>query len=207
MPTALITGASAGIGEALAKRFASDHHGVILVARRKQKLEQLAYDLREIHGVQAHVFECDLSEPGAATALKARLDEADLEVEFLVNNAGLGQNGLFHELDASRMSAMLQVNVTALTELTRVFLPEMVARKRGRILNVGSVAGFQPGPRMAVYYATKAYVLSLTEALVEELRGSGVTITNLSPGATESEFSEGAEMGGHDALRLRRDEP
>ncbi len=168
MPTALITGASAGIGMELAKCFATDHHNVILVARRKQKLEQLAYDLREIHGVRAHVFASDLGEPGAAKKLYDEVKAADLEVDFLVNNAGIGQNGKFHELDDAQMSTMIHLNVTALTELTRYFLPEMVERNKGRVMNVGSTAGFQPGPHMAVYYATKAYVYSLTEALAEE---------------------------------------
>lgn len=194
MPTALITGASAGIGMELAKCFATDHHNVILVARRKQKLEQLAYDLREIHGVSAHVFSSDLGEPGAAAQLFEEIKAADLEVDFLVNNAGIGQNGIFHELDAAQMSTMIHLNVTALTELTRYFLPAMIDRNKGRILNVGSTAGFQPGPHMAVYYATKAYVYSLTEALAEELRDTRITITNLSPGATDSEFSERADM-------------
>lgn len=194
MPTALITGASAGIGQELAKCFATDHHSVILVARRKQKLQQLAYDLREIHGVQAHVFDVDLGKPGAAKELYDKVKEADLEVDFLVNNAGIGQNGKFHELDADQMSTMINLNITALTELTRYFLPEMIERNKGRILNVGSTAGFQAGPHMAVYYATKAYVYSFTEALTEELKGTKITITNLAPGATASEFQSRAEM-------------
>lgn len=196
MPTALITGASSGIGMELAKCFATDHHNVILVARRKEKLEQLAYDLREIHGVRAHVFACDLGQPGAARELYEQLKAEDLEVDFLVNNAGIGQNGKFHELDAGQMSTMLHLNVTALTELTRYFLPEMIERNKGKILNVGSTAGFQPGPHMAVYYATKAYVYSFTEALAEELKDTRITITNLAPGATDSEFKERADMNG-----------
>lgn len=192
---ALITGASAGIGEALARLFAADGHDVVLVARRRERLEALAAELREAHDIEAEVLACDLAEPGAAGALFERAEQAGLEeVDFLVNNAGLGQNGAFSEADPGLLTTMMRVNMEALTLLTRAFLPGMLERDRGRILNVGSTAGFQPGPGMAVYYATKAFVYSFTDALVEELRGTGVTVTNLAPGATETEFQVHAEM-------------
>lgn len=194
MTTALITGASAGIGMELAKLFAQDHHSLVLVARRKEKLEQLAYDMREIHGVRVHVIAADLGQPGASQQIFEETEREGLAIDFLVNNAGIGQNGPFHEADADEMLTMLNLNVVALTELTRCYLPQMVARNKGRILNVGSTAGFQPGPNMAVYYATKAYVYSLTEALVEELSPTQITVTNLAPGATDSEFQSRAGM-------------
>lgn len=194
MPTALITGASSGIGKELANLFASDHNNVVLVARRKEKLEQLAYDLREVHGVSAHVIACDLGQPNAARELFDKTQELDLVIDYLVNNAGIGQYGSFAESDEAQLMTLLNLNICALTQLTRLYLPNMIARNKGRILNVGSTAGFQPGPHMAIYYASKAYVYSFTEALVEELRGTKITVTNLAPGATNTEFQSTAEM-------------
>lgn len=189
---AMITGASAGIGAELAHLFAADKHDLILVARREEKLEEIANTLRDKHGVMVHVLASDLGVPGAANELFDAVEELGLEVDALVNNAGLGQSGPFAESEMGMLATMLHVNITALTELTRLFLPGMIARDRGHIMNVGSTAGFQPGPGMAVYYATKAYVYSFTEALVEELKESKVTITNLAPGATDTEFQDRA---------------
>lgn len=191
---ALITGASAGIGEALARHCAMKNHDLILVARRKARLEALAYELNAEWGVEVDVFDCDLGEADAARELFARTEEAGLQVDLLINNAGLGQSGDLAEMDLDRITMMMRVNIEALTQLTRLYLPAMIARGEGRVLNVGSVAGFPPGPGMAVYYATKAYVYSLTEALVEELKGTGVTITNLAPGATDTEFQSRADI-------------
>jgi uncharacterized protein len=188
--TALITGASAGLGAELAWLFAADGHDVVLVARRKDKLDALAHEIGAKHAVAAHVIACDLAKPGAAATIVAELGARGIEVEFLVNNAGFGDTGAFADLDLARQQDMAQVNVMALMELTRTLLPPMIARKSGRILNIGSTAGFLPGPFMAVYYATKAFVNSFTEALAVELAGTGVTATVSCPGATATEFAQ-----------------
>lgn len=197
--TALITGASAGLGAELARLFARDKHDVILVARRRDKLDALAAELTAKHGVAAHVIAEDLASPGASERIAAAVQERGLRVDYLVNNAGFGTAGVFAELDPAREIEEIQVNVTALVHLTRIFLPAMIARKSGRVLNLGSTAGFQPGPFMAVYYATKAFVNSFTEALGFELKGTGVTATVSCPGATETEF---AAVAGNDKSLL-----
>ena len=189
---ALITGASAGIGEDLARCFAADKHDVVLVARRAEKLSALAAELEERHGISAEVIAHDLGEPGSAATLIKEIEERELRIDALVNNAGIGQTGPFAEADARGLETMLVLNMLTLTSLTRHFLPRFIERGFGYVLNVGSTAGFQPGPHMAAYYATKAYVYSLTEGLVEECKGTGVTITNLSPGATDTEFQHRA---------------
>lgn len=186
-PVALVTGASAGIGVELARLLAPDHD-LVLTARRAEQLHALAGELKTQHGTTCHVFPADLSEPGAARALFDAVRGAGVEVEVLVNNAGFGDIGPVAGADAGKLLRMVQVNVTALTELTTLVLPGLLARNRGRVLNVGSVAGFQPGPFMAVYYATKAYVNSFSEALHSELRGTGVTVTVLCPGPVATEF-------------------
>jgi short-subunit dehydrogenase len=184
-PLALVTGASAGIGKELARILARDHE-LILTARREPELRALAAELAP---VACHVFPADLADPGAPRTLFEAIRERGLVVDVLVNNAGFGDLGPFADADLAKMLRMIQVNITALTELTGLFLAGMRERGRGRILNVGSVAGFQPGPFMAVYYATKAYVNSFSEALAAELAGTGVTVTCLAPGRTESEFN------------------
>jgi short-subunit dehydrogenase len=189
LATALVTGASSGLGVEYAKIFAAEKHDLLLVARRRDRLEALAAELRSAHGVQAHVVAADLASPQGPEQVFAEARRLGLEIEFLVNNAGLGASGAFAELPLGRELEMIQVNVTALVSLTRLFLPAMLLRKRGRILNVGSTAGFPPGPFMAVYYASKAFVNSFTEALWYELRGTGVTATASCPGATATEFS------------------
>ena len=189
MGTALITGASAGLGAEYAKLFAADKHDLVLVARRRDRLEALARELQSAHGVKARVVTADLAARDGASRVVDEVGRLGLEIEFLVNNAGFGTSGAFVELDVGRELEMIQVNVTALVTLTRAFLPGMVARRRGRILNVGSTAGFPPGPFMAVYYASKAFVNSFTEALWYELRGTGVTATVSCPGATATEFA------------------
>ncbi|ELK48860.1 SDR family oxidoreductase [Halobacillus sp. ACCC02827] len=193
-PTALITGASGGIGYELARLFAKSGYNLIVVARSEARLEALK---QELDGHPVTIIVQDLSEPGAAQQIYDRVKELGLTITVLVNNAGFGLNGIFDELPLADQQQMLQVNVNALTELTHLFLPEIKAARfrsipKG-ILNVASTAAFQPGPRMAVYYASKAYVLSFSEALVEECRDTSVTITTLCPGATETEFFKRAK--------------
>jgi short-subunit dehydrogenase len=186
-PVALVTGASAGIGRELAKVLAREGHDLVLVARRQTELDELATALTEQHGANARVIPADLAEPDAAERIVAELGP-DPRVDVLVNNAGFGGHGAFAARDRDADLRMVAVNVTALTDLTKLLLPGMVARGRGRVLNVASTAAFQPGPFMAVYYATKAYVLSLSEAIAEEVSGTGVTVTCVCPGVTDTEF-------------------
>ncbi|MEQ8821353.1 MAG: SDR family oxidoreductase [Sumerlaeia bacterium] len=192
---ALITGASSGIGADLAREHARRGGDLILVARRAEKLEALKAALEADHGVTVHVMARDLAVANAGEDLHAAVREAGLEVDYLINNAGFGGHGAFHERPWTEDKAMVQLNIETLTALTRAFLPGMVERGRGRVLNVASTAAFLPGPLMAVYYATKAYVLSLSEALASELRGTGVTVTALCPGVTRTEFGARANVG------------
>lgn len=191
MSVALITGASSGIGKAMLPLFGADRHDMILVARRADVLEQQKSELERRYGVRVWSVPLDLSNADAASELfdKTR-NELKLDVDLLVNNAGFAQYGLFHEQAPRRQREMVDVNVGALTELTRRYVEPMVRKGAGRILQLASTAAFQPGPRMAVYYATKAYVLSLSEALSYELAGTGVTVTALCPGPTQSEFMD-----------------
>jgi short-subunit dehydrogenase len=193
-PVALVTGASSGIGADLARELARDGHDLVLCARRVEPMAALAGELAT-HGAKATVIPADLAQPGAAARLVDELASRGLAVDVLINNAGLGANGPFVESDPVRNAEMLQVNVVALTELTRLLLPGMVTRRRGRVMLVASTAAFQPGPQMAVYCATKAYVLHFGEAIAYELRGTGVTVTTVSPGATATNFSQVAEAG------------
>lgn len=199
MPVALITGASAGLGTEFAKLFAADKHDLVLVARRRDRLDALAAELSAAHGVKTHVITADLMDPAAPKAILDEVERLGLEVEFLVNNAGFGTNGKFWEIDPERERGMVEVNITALVVLTRGLLPGMVKRGRGRVLNVGSTAGFQPGPFMTGYYASKAFVNSFTEALAFELKGTGVTATVSCPGPTTTEF---AAVAGNDKSNL-----
>lgn len=192
---ALITGASGGIGEDLARLFAADGYDLVLVARSEEKLRALADELSGAHGVGARVVARDLARPEAPREIFDELQADSVEVEFLINNAGFGSYGLFAKTDERKELELLQVNVVALTHLTKLFLPPMLARRRGRIMNVASTAAFQPGPLMAVYYASKAYVLSLSEALANETEGTGVTVTTLCPGPTHTGFVAAAGMG------------
>jgi len=192
--TVLVTGASSGIGLELARCFAADGCRLVLVARKGNALEALATDLRKTHKIQAQVITADLAHPEAPTRLLAHLQSAGLKVDVLVNNAAFGAQGKFVELPLVRQLEMLQVNITSLTHLTGLLLPGMVERRRGGILNIASTAAFQPGPGMAVYYATKAYVLSFSEALAEELAGTGVTVSAVCPGPTATNFGAAANM-------------
>ncbi len=189
---ALITGASAGIGKELAKVFAARGFNLVLLARNESRLNQLAADLRAAHKIEASVLAKDLALPNAASEIFAALQHLSLSV--LVNNAGFGTHGDFAQADLRSQSEMMQVNVVALVQLTHLFLRPMLAARRGRILNVASTAAFQPGPTASVYYASKAFVYSFSYALAAELAGSGVSVTTLCPGMTQTEFFERAHM-------------
>jgi uncharacterized protein len=194
--TALITGASFGIGLELARIFAREGHNLVLVARSADRLRQLASDLEKAHGTRSLILAIDLTEPGAAAYLLDQTTRADIQVDVLVNNAGFGQFGFFAESDLEVCLQQIQLNVTTLTHLTRLYLPGMIERRHGRILNVASTAAFQAGPLMAVYYATKAYVLLFSEAIANELHGTGVSVTCLCPGPTATEFQKRANITG-----------
>ena len=193
---ALITGASSGIGLELARLAALDGHPLVLVARSTDRLAALAAELEGEHGVACTVVTADLADPGAPQRVFAACAAAGIEVEVLVNNAGFGGHGRFAETPLRTELDMVQVNVTALVHLTKLLVAGMVERGRGRILNLASTAAFQPGPLMAVYYASKAFVLSFSEAIANELAGTGVTVTALCPGPTRSEFHRRAEIEG-----------
>ncbi len=186
--TVLITGASAGIGRELAHVFAAHNANLVLVARRHGQLESLARTLREQYGVEVTVLSCDLTEMGKTRWLENEVHDRGITIDVLVNNAGFGAVGKFASLSMDQQLDMIGLNVVVLTDLTRRFLPKMLGRDRGAILNVASTAAFQPGPNMAVYFASKAFVLSLTEAIAHEVRDSHVRVTCLCPGATETEF-------------------
>lgn len=193
-PLALVTGASSGIGAELARELARDGHDLVLSARTLPPMQALAAEL-ETYGATSIIIPADLGKTGSAAVLANAIENRGLQIDVLVNNAGLGAIGRFDRIDPDRVAQMLQVNVVALTELTRLLLPGMIARRGGKVLLVASTASFQPGPRMAVYFATKAYVLSLGEALAYELRGTGVTVTTLCPGATATDFFKTAGVG------------
>jgi len=192
--TVLVTGASSGIGLELARCFAAEGCRLVLVARKGIALEALAAELRKAHKIQAQVFTADLAHPDTPNRLLAHLHTAGIKVDVLVNNAGFGAQGKFAELPLDRQLDMLQVNITAVVHLSRLLLPGMIERRRGGVLNVASTAAFQPGPGMGIYYATKAFVLSFTEALAEELAGTGLTATAVCPGPTRTNF--GVASGG-----------
>lgn len=192
-PTALITGASSGIGYEFAKLFARERYNLVLVARNQAALDRAAAECSAC-GVSAKALAVDLGLPESPRAIFEALERDATEVDVLVNNAGLGLYGPFASSDLAANVALLQVNVLALTQLTRLFLAGMVRRRRGRILNVASIAAFQPGPLMSVYYASKAYVVSFTAALASEVRDSGVTVSALCPGPTWTEFQKRAGM-------------
>jgi short-subunit dehydrogenase len=190
---ALITGASGGIGLELGREFAAHGHPVILVARNEGRLNEVAAELTRLHAIEATVIASDLGERNGPAALFDEVQRRNLAVDILVNNAGVMDTGAFRDADTETLLGLVRLNVEALTALTSLFLKPMAARGKGRILNVASLAGFQPLPSMAVYAASKAYVLSLTEALAEELRGKGVTVTALCPGFTDTNMIESAK--------------
>lgn len=192
--TALITGASSGIGAELARIHASKAGNLVLVARRRDRLEALKAELEQAHSVDVMVVTEDLTDPAAAQRIFDAVKTSGISVDYLINNAGLGARGFFHEMPWEQLHAMIQVNATALTGLTHAFLPEFVTRNSGRILNVTSTAAEGPGPMQAVYFASKGFAAYLSNALVEELSGTDVTVTNFMPTATASEFAEVAGM-------------
>src|SRR5215467_9090692 len=196
-PLAVVTGASCGIGADLARELAKDGHDLVLSARTVPPMQSLADELRG-YGANSIVIAADLAKPGAAAGLAGEIETRGLRIDVFVGNAGLGGIGRFDQMNPQRIHDMVMINVVALTELTRLVVPGMVARRHGKVLLVASTASFQPGPRMAVYFATKAYVLSLGEALTYELRGTGVTVTTVCPGATATNFFKvaGADQTG-----------
>jgi hypothetical protein len=199
---ALITGASVGIGLEFARIFAREGYNLILAARSGDKLRLLAAELQKAHGTHSLILPTDLSDPGASAYLFDQTSRAEIQLDALVNNAGFGQYGFFADNDLEECLRQVQVNVTTLTHLTRLYLPGMMERRSGRILNVASTAAFQPGPLMAVYFATKAYVLHFSEALSNELKGTGVTVTCLCPGATATEFHKRASASAMKLLKF-----
>lgn len=191
--TAVITGASSGIGEALARNFAENGYDLVLVARSEDKLESLASQLKRDTKAQVWVEPADLSRRGAAKKLAGRLSKQDIDVDILVNCAGVLEHGNFVDLSGSSQQDMIDLNISGLTRMLTHFLPPMISRGKGRVLNVASIAAFQPIPSLATYAATKAYVLSLTESLAEELNGTGVTVTALCPGVTATNMVANAQ--------------
>jgi short-subunit dehydrogenase len=188
----LITGASSGIGTEFARIFAREKYDIILVARNEQALSDLKQDLEKKYGVTCHVLVIDLAQPDAADRVFEQVHKQNISVDILVNNAGFGLWGEFLKTDWNTEKDMISVNIISLTRLAKLFVPEMVKRGQGKVLNIASTAAFFPGPYMAIYYATKAFVLSFTQALNSELEGSGVVVTALCPGPTASHFQETA---------------
>jgi uncharacterized protein len=203
--TCLVTGASTGIGYEFTKLFARQGYALVMVARDHQALQRVAEELTRDYNISVRLIRKDLSLPGSATDIFDELHRQSIHVDVLINNAGFGTYGPFGETDLQTEVAMMQLNIVALTELTKLFLLEMLAKGEGKILNVASTAAFQPVPLMAVYYATKAYVLSFSEALARELNGSGVTVSVLCPGPTRTEFQRRVGIKGtklFDALSM-----
>lgn len=192
--TALITGASSGLGAEFAKIHASNGDNLVLVARGKDKMNTLKALLEKEYGISVYVIAKDLSEQQAPKAIFDELTTQKISIDYLINNAGFGDFGLFAECDWEKQHEMINLNVLALTCMTKLFLPEMIKRQFGKILNIASTAAFQPGPTMSVYFATKAFVLSFSEAIANELKGTGVTVTALCPGATETGFKAAAAL-------------
>ena len=194
MRTALITGASSGIGLEFAKIFAAAKNNLVLVARSGGKLIQLAEDLQKKHNISAKVIGADLTKMAEVQKVYDTCKAYDIQIEYLVNSAGFGDFGFFIESDWYKTEQMIDLNIKSVTKMCRLFIPGMVQRKSGKVLNVASTAAFQPGPTMAVYYATKSYVLFLSEAISNELKGTGVHVTCLCPGSTESGFQTASNL-------------
>lgn len=192
--TALITGASSGLGTEFARIHASKGDNLVLVARGKDKMDALKAELEKQYGISVYVIAKDLSEENAAKTVFDELQKQNINVDYLINNAGFGDFGFFAECDWEKQLQMINLNVVVLTHLTRLFLPEMIKNKFGKILNVASTASFQPGPTMSVYFASKAFVLSFSEAIANEVKGTGVTVTALCPGATATGFKAAASL-------------
>jgi short-subunit dehydrogenase len=192
--TALITGASSGIGLELAKILASKGVNLVLVARNKSKLDELKVKLEHQHKVSVYTIEKDLSKPNSAQEVYAETCKQSIQIDYLINNAGFGDFGMFYETNWDKESQMINLNITTLTQFTKLYLKEMVSRESGKIMNIASTAAFQPGPMMAVYFATKAFVLSFSEAIGNEVNNKGITVTALCPGMTKTGFEKAAAM-------------
>lgn len=205
--TALVTGASAGLGVLFAEALAGRGHDLILTARREDRLEELAVRLRERHGIRVETIAADLAAPGAAESLMAEIGRRGLAVNLLVNNAGFGAAGQFAQVDRATLERMIAVNCRALMELCHLVLPGMIQMRSGAILNVASTAAFQPGPGMGVYYATKAFVLSLSEAIHSEVRRHGVHVSAICPGPTRTEFFDAAGVSPQSPLVRMASDP
>jgi uncharacterized protein len=201
MKTALITGASGGIGYNLAEIFTQQGYNLVLVARNESKLQHIKSEWEQKYNIQIHILAKDLSLPSASQEIYNSIQSKNISIDVLVNNAGFGWRGYFAEMKESDVLEMIQVNITSLAHLTRLLLPQMIERKSGKILNVASTAAFQPGPEMAIYYATKAFVLSFSEALSEEVRTCGITVTTLCPGPTDTKFQARANMANTQLFR------
>ncbi len=201
---ALITGASSGIGKELAKIHAANGGDLVLVARREKELTELKYSLESEYKVQILIIPRDLSDINTPAEIFAETEKQGIQVEFLINNAGFGGHGFFHEREIEKDRAMVNVNITSLMLLTRLYLPGMVERKKGKILNVSSTASFLPGPLQAVYYASKAFVTSFSQALAEELKETGITVTALCPGPVATGFFDTANMNGVKMLKTQK---
>jgi uncharacterized protein len=200
-PLALVTGASSGLGLEIARLLARDRHDLLLVARRESELSEIAAELSLAHGIRCETFAADLTDRASRDELGELISGDSHPVDILINNAGFGLHGPFSESDIERELLMIELNVAALTHLAKLVLPRMLATRRGYIMNVGSVAGFVPGPLMAVYYATKAYVVSFSQALSEELEDSGVSVTAFCPGTTITGFQRAAGLSAAGAVR------
>jgi hypothetical protein len=194
--TALITGASSGIGKELARLFAQDGHHLVLVARRISKLNELKTEFESVFGIKVWTIEADLTQRQAPNEIFLFTEKEEIQLDFLVNNAGFGGHGKFHERQWIDDEAMIDLNIKVLASLTHLYLPGMVERRSGKILNIASTAGFLPGPLQATYYASKAFVVSFSQAIAEELSGTGVTVTALCPGPVDTEFFETAKLTG-----------
>jgi len=201
--TAVVTGASGGIGRAFASVLASHGFNLVLIARRSERLDEVARGLNGSHGVQVTTIAGDLSAPDSPARVVAELQQRSIRADVLINNAGFAMRGRFAELDLAGQMALLQLNIVSLTQLTGLLLPGMIERGYGRILNVASICGFLPGPLMATYFASKAYVLSFSQALASEIRGTGVTVTTLCPGPTRTDFCVRAGLTKTKAFRRR----
>lgn len=204
MATALITGASGGIGYELAMLHAEERHHLVLIARNENRLMELKAEWESRYKIVVTTIALDLSQPHAAQTIYDRTEELNIQIDYLINNAGFGDFGLFHQSNWDKAERMIQLNITSLVHLCKLYLPQMVSRKKGRILNIASTAAFQPGPTMAVYYASKAFVLSFSEAIGNEVKEDGVTVTAFCPGATASGFQAAAAMEESALVKGRR---
>jgi len=200
--TALITGGSKGIGRALARQFAADRYDLVLTARTQRELTEAADELSKYYGVSVTTITSDLSDPSAPQALFDQIKNSGVEISALINNAGFGDYGAFRVTDLEKELSMIQVNISSLIHLTKLFLPQMQEHNDGGVINIASTAAFQPGPLMAVYYATKAFVLSFSEALHEELSDFNVTVTTICPGPTRSNFQSRSKISNTRLIRL-----